>query len=129
MTMHFRPSVMATAILTMSICPTIAFAQNSAPVQHEATVAQFDPDDFVSLDARPGGQFADVPVESASGARIGTVRIVGLAPDGSAARVLVGLYSGGSVWIVADALRYNRNARILLTNLKHIESSVDREPF
>lgn len=126
--MGFRPRVMAFAILTISIFPALALAQEGGTAHREG-VAQFDPDDFVSLDARPGGQFTDVPVEVASGDRIGIVRSVGLTSDGSAARVLVGLYSGGSVWIVADALRYNRNARILLTNLRHIESSADRERF
>jgi hypothetical protein len=127
--MHFSQVATATAMLTFLICPASAFAQNPEPARHDGVTAQFDPDDFVPLGAQPAAQFAEMPVEAASGARIGTVRSVGLAPDGSAARVLVDLYSGGSVWIVADALRYNRNAGILLTNLKHIESSADRGPF
>lgn len=127
--MHFHRVAMATAMLTFLLCPVSAFAQDPEPAQHDGVIAQFDPDDFVSLGARPGAQFAEMPVEAASGARIGTVKSVGLAPDGSAARVLVDLSSGGSVWIGADALRYNRNAGILLTNLKHIESSADRNPF
>lgn len=127
--MRLHPAVMATALLTIFIVPTTAFAQDGGPVVHESAIAQFDPDDFTSLDAWPGGQLANVPVETASGARIGTVGSVGLAADGSAARVRVELYSGGSIWIVADALRYNRNARILLTNLKHIEASTDRASF
>jgi len=70
-----------------------------------------------------------MPVEIASGALIGTVKMVALASDGSAARVLVGLYAGGSVWIVADALRYDRNARILLTNLRNSELLAHRTSF
>ncbi len=117
----------ATVVLAL-MCPSIAFTQDR-PLQHDGDVALFDPDDFVSLSARSGGQFNDMPVEIASGALIGTVKPVDLAPDGSAARVLVGLYGGGAVWIVADALRYNRNAGILLTNLKNIERSVRQESF
>jgi hypothetical protein len=121
-------AVAAAGLVLALSCPFIAFAQDG-PQQHDGAVALFDPDDFVSLGARSGDQFADMPVEIASGALIGTVKMVGLAPDGSVARVLVGLYAGGSVWIVAQALRYNRNARILLTNLKNIELSAHRESF
>jgi hypothetical protein len=118
----------AAASLVLALAyPSLAFAQDR-PQQHNG-VALFDPDEFVSLNARSGDQFADMPVEIASGALIGTVKMVGLAPDGSAARLMVGLYAGGSVWIVAGALRYNRNARFLLTNLKNIELSAHRESF
>ena len=110
--------------------PSVALTQDG-PQQHDEAIALalFDPDDFVSLDARSGDRFADMPVEIASGALIGTVKMVALASDGSAARVLVGLYAGGSVWIVADALRYNRNAQILLTNLRDSELLAHRTSF
>lgn len=127
--MHFRLNVLLVATLSLPIYCSTGFAQDDGATWREHVVARFNPDDFVALDAYPGSQFADIPVETASGAWIGTVRIIGLAPDGSASRVLVGLYSGGSVWILADALRYNRNARILLTNLKHVEPSADQKAF
>lgn len=125
--MRLRSAVMATAMI--SIFPAIAFAQNADPPLQKSSLAQFNPDDFVSLDAWPAGELTDVPVEIASGARIGTVKSVGLAADGSASRVRVDLCAGGSLWIVADALRYNRGARVLLTNLKHIEASADPASF
>ena len=120
--------VAAAGLVPAPTCPSIAFAKDG-PRQHDGTIALFDPGDFVSLNAGSGDQFADMPVEIASGALIVTVKMVGLAPDGSAARVLVRLYAAGSVWILTDTLRYNRNARILLTNLKNIELSSHRELF
>jgi hypothetical protein len=121
-------SVAAATVVLALTCSSIAFAQDR-PQRHDGIVGLFDPDDFVLLNARSGDHFTDVPVEIASGALIGAVKAVDLAPDGSAARVLVRLYAGGSVWIVADALRYDRNARILLTNLKNLELSAARESF
>jgi hypothetical protein len=121
-------AVAAAAVVLTFACPSIAFAQDRSQ-QHDVDLTLFDPDDFVSLNARSGDQFTDMPVQIASGALIGTVKTVDIAPDGSAARVLVGLYAGGSVWIVADALRYNRNARVLLTNLKNIDLSAHRQSF
>jgi hypothetical protein len=120
--------MMVGTVFLASACASVVFAQNGSQ-QNESLVASFDPDDFVSLNAGTGSQLVDVPVEMSSGVRIGTVKMVSLAPDGSAARVLVDLFAGGSVWIVADALRYNRNAQILLTNLKHIEPSADTTAF
>ena len=125
--MRLRPTVMAVpAILIFS---TAGFAQDGSSALHDSAIGQFDPDDFTSLDAYPGGQLIDIPVETASGARIGTVRQIGLGSDGSAARVRVDLYAGGYIWIVADALRYNRNVRVLLTNLRHIEATRDPASF
>jgi len=123
-------AVVATSLVLALMCPSVAFAQDG-PQQHDGAIALalFDPDDFVSLDARSGDQFIDMPVEIASGALIGTVKMVALSFDGSAARVLVGLDTGGSVWVVADALRYNRNARILLTNLRNSELLAHRTSF
>ena len=115
-------------VLMASAFASGVFAQDGRQ-QDGSIVASFDPDDFVPLSAQPGSQLIDVPVEMSSGARIGTVKMVSFAPDGSAARVLVDLFEGGSVWIVADALRYNRNAQILLTNLKHIEPSAGTKSF
>jgi hypothetical protein len=121
-------AVAAATVVLALMCPSIAFTQDR-PLQHDVNLTLFDPDDFVSLNARPASQFTDMPVQIASGALIGTVKTVDIAPDGSAERVLVGLYAGGSVWIVADALRYNRNARILLTNLKNTDLSAHRKSF
>ena len=128
--MHLcRPIGAAAALSVALIASPVAFAQPDRQPDGSAISLSFNPADFATLDAQPGGELADVPVENASGALIGTVKTVALASDGSAARVQVGLFSGGTVWIGADALRYNRNARILLTNLKHIESSVGRQSF
>lgn len=123
-------AVVAASLVLALMRPSVAFAQEG-PQQHDGAIALalFDPDDFVSLDARSGDRLTDMPVEIASGALIGTVKMIALATDGSAARVLVGLYAGGSVWIVADALRYNRNARILLTNLRNSELLAHRTSF
>jgi len=45
---------------------SVAFAQDR-PQQHDGVVALLDPDDFVSLSARSGDRFTDMPVEIASG--------------------------------------------------------------
>lgn len=128
--MHLcRPAGAAAALSVALTLSSVAFAQPDRQPAESPISLSFDPDDFVTLDAQPGSELADVPVETASGALIGTVKTVALASDGSASRVMVRLYTGGSVWIGADALRYNRNGRILLTNRKHIESSADRQSF
>ena len=45
----------ATVVLELTF-PSIVFAQDGA-LRHGGVVALFDPDDFVSLNARCGGQF------------------------------------------------------------------------
>lgn len=124
--MRFIPAVTAALLLTIFTCPAMVFAQD-ADEADQGVMARFDPGDFVSLETWPGDKLAGIPVETASGTRIGVVRMATLDQDGSAVRVLVGLHRGGYVWIVADALRYNPNDHILLTNLKHFGPPAHRE--